>query len=264
MEEKNAKIMAMTAQKGGVGKTTSTRNIAKALVMEGYKVLLIDSDGQANLTTCFGIDEPETLNHTLFTLMMCIIGEQELPPKEEYIRSVDGVDLIPSSIALSNIELNLVSAMSREHVLNEIIEEHELRKFYDYIIIDCSPSLGLMTLNTLVCSDSVLIPVTPEFLSAKGLEMIIDSVLKAKRRLNKSLTFEGIILTMYDERTNLSKDISSRIKSSYGEHIKIFDTKISKAVKVGEANAECKSIIEFAPEHKVSKEYLKLAKELIK
>ncbi len=262
MKENLGKVIAIANQKGGVSKTTSTRNIAKGLAIKCKKVLVIECDNQASLTTCYGIAEPENLENTIYTLMMRIITEKDLPKKEEYILKVDEIDLIPANIDLADIELNLASAMSREFVLKEIIDV--IKHDYDYVLLDCMPSLGMMTLNALVSADSVLIPVTPEYLSAKGLEMLIETVFKARKRLNKGLAFEGIFITMYEERTNLSKEITELISSSYGEHIKIFNTKISKAVTVGKANLYFKSVIEHEPTHKVSKEYSALVEELIK
>lgn len=158
--------------------------------------------------------------------------ERDLPSKEEYIINKEGVDIIPSSIELSAIEINLVSTISREYVLKAIIDE--IREDYDYVLIDCMPSLGLMTVNVLVACDSVLIPATPEYLSVKGLELLLKTIFKLKKRINPSLSFEGILLTMFDERTNLSKEMNKMIEESYGEHIKVFNTKIPKSVKVGD------------------------------
>src|SRR6056297_3386456 len=229
-----SKIIAVASQKGGVGKSTTCRNLATILAKEGYKVLAIDTDNQASMTDCFGIEKPETLNTTLYHLMMAVMNEDDLPLKESYILNRDGVDVIPSSIEMSAIEMNLVSTMSREYVLKTITEK--LRPDYDYIIVDSAPSLGLMTLNVLAACDSVLIPATPEYLSVKGLELLLQTIMKIKRRINPNITFEGILLTMFDERTNLSKNMIEMVDEAYGEHIKVFDIRVPKSVKVGEAN----------------------------
>lgn len=256
-----SKVIAIAAQKGGVTKSTSCRNVATILAKEGYKVLVIDGDNQASLTDCFGIEQPEQLDKTLYHLMMDVIMERDLPSKEEYIINKEGVDIIPSSIELSAIEINLVSTISREYVLKAIIDE--IREDYDYVLIDCMPSLGLMTVNVLVACDSVLIPATPEYLSVKGLELLLKTIFKLKKRINPSLSFEGILLTMFDERTNLSKEMNKMIEESYGEHIKVFNAKIPKSVKVGEANSLSMSIVDYKPNNKASIAYQEFTKELL-
>ncbi len=257
--KKEAKVIAVASQKGGVGKTTTTRNLAKGLAMYGKKVLVIDCDNQGSLTTCYAQNEDE-LKTTIYDLMMNIIQDKDLPNKDEYIINVDEVDLIPANIELADIEINLSTAMSREYVLKNIVDEY--REDYDYILMDCMPSLGLMTLNVLVASDSVLIPATAEFLSAKGLEMLIATVFKVRKRLNKSLGFEGIVLTMFKENTKLARKVEKIIFEAYGEHIRVFSSKIPNTVKVGEANLNAKSVIEYDEKSKASIKYIELAEEL--
>ena len=256
-----SKVIAVASQKGGVSKSTTCRNIATILAKEGFKVLAIDCDNQASMTDCFGIEKPEKLETTLYHLMMDVMNEKDLPSKDSYIIEKDGVDIIPSSIELSAIEMNLVSTMSREYVLKTIIED--IREAYDFVILDSAPSLGLMTLNVLAACDSVLIPATPEYLSVKGLELLLQTIMKLKRRINPKITFEGILLTMFDERTNLSKNMIDMVAEAYGEHIKVFDIKIPKSVKVGEANLQSKSIVDYMPTNKAAIAYQKLTKELI-
>jgi chromosome partitioning protein len=256
-----SKIIAVASQKGGVSKSTTCRNVATILAKEGYKVLAIDTDNQASMTDCFGIEKPEKLQTTLYHLMMNVMNEKDLPPKESYIIHRDGVDIIPSSIELSAIEMNLVSTMSREYVLKTIIEE--VKGDYDYVILDSAPSLGLMTLNVLAACNSVLIPATPEYLSVKGLELLLHTIMKLKRRINPGISFEGILLTMFDERTNLSKSMIEMVDEAYGEHIRVFDIKIPKSVKVGEANLQSKSIVDYMPSNKAAIAYQELTKELI-
>jgi chromosome partitioning protein len=255
-----SKVISVSSQKGGVTKSTTCRNVATILAKQGYRVLAVDGDNQASLTDCFGIEKPEELDKTLYHIMMDVIMERDLPPKEEYIITKEGVDIIPSSIELSAIEINLVSTFSREYVLKAIIDE--IKEDYDYVLIDCMPSLGLMTVNVLVACDSVLIPATPEYLSVKGLELLLKTIFKLKKRINPSITFEGILLTMFDERTNLSKDMNKIIQESYGEHIKVFNAKIPKSVKVGEANSESMSIVDYKPNNKASIAYQNFVEEL--
>lgn len=213
------------------------------------------------MTDCFGIEKPESLEKTLYHLMMDVISDNDLPSKESYIQVKEGIDIIPSSIELSAIEINLVSTISREYVLKTIIDE--IKDDYDYILLDCMPSLGLMTLNVLATCDSVLIPATPEYLSAKGLELLLKTIVKLKKRINTKIFFEGILLTMFEERTNLSKKILKMIEGSYGENIKIFNTRIPKSVKVGEANLKSMSIGDYKPDNKAAIAYQNFAKEMI-
>ncbi|WDV44100.1 ParA family protein [Clostridiaceae bacterium M8S5] len=256
-----AKVIAIANQKGGTAKSTTCRNLATALKNKGYKVLVVDCDNQANLTDCFGIVSPEKLDMTLYNLMECVIMEEDLPSKESYIITRENIDVIPASILLSDIEIRLVAAMSREYILKTIIDE--IKDDYDYILLDAMPSLGLMTLNVLATSDTLLIPATPEYLSAKGLELLLRTVFKIKKRINKEIEFEGILLTMFDERTNLSQDMLKVIKESYGSNIRVFNTKIPKTVKVGEANARSMSVIEYMPTNKAAIAYEKFTNELV-
>ena len=258
---KMCKVIAIASQKGGTAKSTTCRNLATVLKNIGYRVLVVDCDNQANLTDCFGIESPDKLELTLYHLMEKIIMDEDLPEKENYIITREGVDVLPASILLSDIEIKLVSAMSREYILKTIIDE--IKEDYDFVLLDAMPSLGLMTLNVLATCDSVLIPATPEYLSAKGLELLLKTVFKIKKRINKNIGFEGILLTMFDERTNLAQEMLDMIKQSYGSHIKVFHTKIPKSVKVGEANARSKSIIEYMPTNKAAIAYETFTKELI-
>lgn len=258
----SGKVIAIANQKGGVGKTTTTMNLGYALAEQGKKVLLIDFDPQSNLTMCMGIDRPEELDTTIYHLMMAVIEEKELPSKDDYIISNGKLDLIPCSIELSAVEVNLVNAMSRELTLKSIIQE--VKDDYDYIIIDCMPSLGMLTINALVACNSVLITATPQYLSAKGLELLLKTILKVKRRINPSIEIDGILITMFTERTILSKEIVNLIDEAYGKQIKVFENKIPASVKVGESNLKNKSIIEYQPGHKVAVAYTKFVEEYLR
>lgn len=257
----NAKIISICNQKGGVGKTTTTFNLGYALSKLGRKVLLVDLDPQRSLTICFGIDQPEELDTTIYNLMTSFIEEKKLPDKASYTISKNGLDLIPCSIELSAVEVNLVNTMSREMVLKSIL--HNLKKQYDYIIIDCMPSLGMLTINALVACDSVLITTAPQYLSAKGLELLLRTIMKVKRGINPSIEIDGILITMYKKRTLLSKEILNLINASYSKHIRIFESKIPVSVKVGESNLKNKSIIEYKPKNSVAIAYNSFVKEYI-
>ncbi|ADL52071.1 ParA family protein [Clostridium cellulovorans] len=255
------KVISIVNQKGGVGKTTTTLNLGYALSQMGKKVLLIDFDPQSSLTVCFGYDNTDNIQTTIYNLMALAIEEKNLPSKEDYIISMGNLDLIPCNLELSAIEVALVNVMSREQVLRSIIDE--IKDGYDYVIIDCSPSLGMLTINALAACDSVMIPVTPQYLSAKGLELLLRNIIRVKKRINPKISVDGILLTMYAERMKLSKEVLKIIQEAYGSHINIFRNKIPTSVRVGEANMKSKSTIEYDPKNKVSGAYVEFAKEVV-
>lgn len=258
-----AKKIAMVNQKGGVGKTTTTLNIGYALSQKGKKVLLIDFDPQSSLTVCFGYDDTDEIETSIATLMANAIEDKALPDPEQFIiKANENLDFIGCNLELSAIEVSLVNALSREQILKSIISEIESKRNYDYILIDCSPSLGMLTINALAASDSVIIPVTPQFLSAKGLELLLKNIGRVRKFINPNITVEGILLTMYSDRTKLSKEVESMITDAYGSHIKIFKTKIPTSIRVGEANMNSKAVMEFDPKHKISTAYSDFASEI--
>ena len=246
----NCKVIALTNQKGGVGKTTTAVNLGVSLVQQGKKVLLIDADAQANLTMALGYNRPDDIPITFSTVMQNIIDDKTLDVSQGIIHHSEGVDLLPSNIELSGFEVRLINAMSREHVLKTYV--NEVKKNYDYVLIDCMPSLGMITINALAAAYSVIIPTQPHYLSAKGLELLLRSVSRVKRQINPKLRIDGILMTMVMPHTNISKEITATVKSAYGQKIKVFDTEIPHSIRAVEATAEGKSIFAYDKSGKVA------------
>lgn len=259
--QKNAKVIAVVNQKGGTGKTTTTENLGIGLVNEGKKVLLIDMDPQGSLTISLGYPRPDEMYPTLSDVLEKVIQESAENPKEGIIKQREGVDLMPGNIELSGLEVSLVNIMSRETILKRYLDE--IKKDYDYILLDCMSSLGMVTMNALVAADSVLIPVQSQYLSAKGLEQLLQTVSKVRRQINPKLKIDGIVLTMVDKRTNYAKEISALVRNVYGGNIKVFKTDIPHSVRAAEISAEGKSIYEHDPKGKVAEAYRELTKEVI-
>ena len=255
----NCKVIALTNQKGGVGKTTTAVNLGVSLVQQGKKVLLIDADAQANLTMALGYNRPDDIPITLSTVMQNIIDDKTLDASQGIIHHREGVDLLPSNIELSGFEVRLINAMSRERVLKTYV--NEVKKNYDYVLIDCMPSLGMITINALAAADSVIIPTQPHYLSAKGLELLLRSVSMVKRQINQKLRIDGILMTMVMPRTNISKEITATVKSAYGQKIKVFDTEIPHSIRAVEATAEGKSIFAYDKSGKVEVALTQLGNE---
>ena len=251
----NCKVIALTNQKGGVGKTTTAVNLGVSLAQQGKKVLLIDADAQANLTMSLGYNRPDDLPVTLSTIMQDIIDDKSVDVSKSILHHGEGVDLLPSNIELSGLEVRLINAISRESVLN-------VKKNYDYCLIDCMPSLGMLTINALAAADSVVIPTQPHYLSAKGLELLLRSVSKVKRQINPPLRIDGILMTMVMPRTNISKEITATVRSAYGQKIKVFDTQIPHSIRAVEATAEGKSIFAYDKGGKVAAAYEQFGKEV--
>ena len=202
-------VIAIANQKGGVGKTTTTFNLGVALAHAGKRVLLVDSDPQGDLTTYMGIHDPDNIPVTLSTLMERSIKDEDINSKEAILKHDEGIDLIPSNLELSSMEVSLVNAMSREFTLRNCLSD--IKDKYDYVLIDCMPSLGMITINALACADKVIIPVQSEFLAAKGMSHLMNTVLKVRKQINPNLKVGGILLTMVDGRTNLSRDIANEL-----------------------------------------------------
>lgn len=258
---KKATIIAVVNQKGGTGKTTTTENLGVGLALEGKKVLLVDTDPQASLTVSLGNPCPDDLSPTLSDLMGKIMMENPITPDEGILHHPEGVDLVPSNIELSGMEVALVNAMSRETILRQYLDT--VKQNYDYILLDCMPSLGMLTVNALAAADNVLIPVQAAYLPAKGLEQLLGTINKVKRQINPKLRIEGILLTMVDSRTNYSKDISNLIRESYGGKLKVYKTDIPRSVRAEEISAEGTSIFKHDPKGKVAEAYKILTKEVL-
>jgi len=256
-----ATVMAVVNQKGGTGKTTTCENLGIGLVREGKRVLLIDTDPQGSLTIALGHSRPDDLPVTLTDLMAKVMQDQPLSPKEGILQHEEGVELVPANITLSGLEVSLVNAMSRETVLKQYLETVKDR--YDFILLDCMPSLGMLTVNALAASDQVLIPVQANYLSAKGLEQLLQTVNKVKRQINPKLRIEGILLTMVDYRTNFAKEISALIRDTYGGRLKVYDADIPRSVRAAEISAEGVSIFKHDPGGKVAEAYRSLTKEVM-
>lgn len=258
-----SKIIAIANQKGGVGKTTTTINLGIGLVNEGYKVLVIDCDAQGSLTESLGFQNPEAIDCTLSSLMEQVIDEKPLQLDDCIKHHDEGIDIIPSNIELSGMETALVNIMSRERIMKSLISEIKEIKDYDYIIIDCSPSLGMLTINALVAADEVIIPVQAHFLPAKGLELLMKTIVKVRRQINPELKIRGILLTMVDKRTNFAKSISELIRTTYGNNIKVFATEIPMSIKAAEIAAAGKSIYAYDKHGKVADAYAGFVEEVI-
>lgn len=256
------RVIAIANQKGGVGKTTTCVNLGVGLARAGKRVLLVEADAQGSMAASLGIPEPDELEVTLVNIMEKVIGDEELEPGEGILHHDEGIDYIPANIELSGLETALVNVMSRELVLRQYLDV--LKEQYDYILIDCMPSLGMITINALVAADSVLIPVEAAYLPVKGLQQLIKTIGRVHRRLNPDLSILGILFTKVDRRTNFARDISSQIREAYGDKIYIFENCIPMSVRAAETAAEGKSIFLHDPKGIVSQGYRLLAEEVLR
>ena len=261
------KVIAVSNQKGGTAKTASAVNIGVGLARRGKKVLLIDNDSQGDLTKSLWRDnggnaiEPDTIEYTLANILSNCINDEEIDLDKGIIHHREGVDLIPGNVDLSGLEMTLVSVTFRETMLKTYIDQ--MRERYDFIIIDCAPSLSMLTINALFAADSVLIPVVAEYLPVRGLEQLLKTIRNVKKHYNEKLTVEGILLTMMIKRTNLSRDIRDLLYEYYGDSIYIFKEDIPRSVRTAEASALGMSIYEYAADNKVAQAYEKVTEEVL-
>jgi len=225
------------------------------------KVLCIDADSQGNLSVSLGVAKPDSLNYTLADIITDTLNEKQVKRKGILMHE-ENIEFIPANIDLANTEVQIINTIGRETILKQYIEQ--IKDKYDYIIIDCSPNLGMITINALTCADSVVIPVQASYLPLRGLQQLIKTIMKVKRQLNPKLNIEGILITMVDSRTNYSKDIIQLLNKEYGDAVKIFDSVIPRSVKQDETTVSGNSIYKYAKNSKAAKSYEAFVSEVIR
>jgi chromosome partitioning protein len=244
------KTIFVGARKGGVGKTMTAASLGFGLAKQGKRVLLLDCDSQHSLTVSMGIREADKLPVTLTSVMTDIINERDIEPTVGILHHSEGVDFLPSNSSLTGIELALAPLIGRETILRQYIKV--VKPLYDFILIDTAPNLDLLTVNALAAADSVVIPVTPKYLDAKGLELLLKSIAQIRRQINPGLSIDGILLTMVEKRANFTKEIISVIEEAYGDRIRIFGEQIPCSVRAVESTAQGISIFHHDPKGKVA------------
>jgi len=258
---KTTKVIAICNQKGGVGKTLTAVSLGVGLARMGKKVLLVDVDAQGSLTASLGYQRPDQMENTLATILGRIILDEPVSPGEGILHQAEAVDLLPANIELSGLEVTLVNTMSRETILREYL--NSVREQYDVILLDCCPSLGMLTINALAAADQVLIPMQAHYLSIKGLEQLIRTISNVKRKINPGLEIAGILITMADLRTTYSREIIELLRNSYGDKLRIFNSIIPQSIRAAETSAEGRSIYLHDPAGKVSAAYASLTREVL-
>lgn len=247
-------VIALANQKGGVGKTTTSVNLGACLAEQGQHVLLIDIDPQGNATSGTGISK-STIEQDVYHVLI-----DETPIKDVIMKTVhDGLDIVPTTIQLSGAEIELTSMMARETRLKDAIDS--VKDTYDYVLIDCPPSLGLLTINAFTASDSILIPVQSEYYALEGLSQLLNTIKLVQKHFNPALKIEGVLMTMFDARTNLGQQVNAEVKKFFGDQV--YDTIIPRNVRLSEAPSHGLPIIDYDPKSKGAEVYRQLAKEVL-
>lgn len=257
-------IYSICNQKGGVGKTFTALNLAIALAKRGKRVLALDLDPQGSLSISLGIDDPDMLDVTIANKLLHFIHEEEeedFDPRQGILTHEEGIDFLPANIELADMEITLVTAFAREHLLGKYLDC--LSDFYDAVVIDCSPSLGLITINALSCSHHVIIPVQAQFLSIKGMEQLFRTLLRVRKKLNRSLSISGILITMANQRTKDYKDTLALLQEKHGESVRIFESIVPMSTRASESPKKGISIFKHDPNGKVATAYELFVKELL-
>ena len=255
------KILSVCNQKGGVGKTTVSVNLGVGLARKGQKVLLVDADPQGSMTASLGFVEQDDIDRTLATVMAAVMNDEQCDPFKGILHHEEGVDLMPANIELAALDVALVNAISRETIMRSYLDE--VRDSYDWIIIDCMPSLGMLTINALAAADEVIIPCSAAYLPVKGLEQLVATIVTVQKRLNKDLRIGGILMTMVDFRTNYAKDVAEMIRDGYGKRVGVFDTVIPHSVRAAEPSAIGVSIYKHDPNGKAAAAFEELTGEVL-
>ena len=255
------KVIAVSCSKGGVGKTTSAVNIGIGLAYSGRRVLLLDVDGQGDLSKSLGVEDPETLDYTIARAMVAVANGDDADPREGILTHDEGVDFLPANSRLSVLDKDLGSIPGSDTVLRDLVEC--LKDDYDYILLDSKPAHVALSVNVLAASDYVLIPVLSEYLPGTDIEQTVMGIRLVQRRLNKKLKIGGIFFTMVDDRTLLSKEVEKQIRDAYIGNVRIFDTRIPRSVRVAESAALGESIFRHDPNGKAAKAYAALTREVL-